>query len=136
MFVDAKALGRPVLYCILLDHRAMPSDLCRLAGITVPEGFHPCCLGGVLLQDALGTLSVQHGETLQLWLEMDQIPNSPQAPASNPGQVQKRNHNGPEPLDELLELDVPLHVLGNPRTEEQMASELMAAAASPALEHY
>ena len=84
LFVDCRALGRPVAYCLVPATPICTDYLCSIVGASLPPGFQPhCCKvgdGGVTTQE----IWIEHGDTLQLCLYHSGPPNA--LPLSAPAQ--------------------------------------------------
>ena len=75
IFVDPRAVGKPVAYRSVQQRRLQPSDVCRIMDVTVPDGYLPCVAGGVRCPFDPEFFLTEHGMNVVVWFET----TSPQA---------------------------------------------------------
>ena len=67
LFIDGRAVGRPVCYRTYLQRTLTPSELCLSLGIAIPEAYEPMVAGYEPMADG-GGFPLEHGATVILWL--------------------------------------------------------------------
>ena len=76
LFIDGRAVGRPVCYRTYLQRTLTPLELCLFLGIAIPDAYEPMVAGPASLAEG-GGFSVEHGDTVILWLAACSPPSSP-----------------------------------------------------------
>ena len=69
VFIDSRAVGRPVVYRSVQAHRLHPTDVCSMLDVQVPAGYQVCLAGAARCCQWHGYFLVEHGMSLVVWLE-------------------------------------------------------------------
>ena len=86
MFIDCRAVGRPVVYRTFQALRLCPSDVCHMLDVGIPAGYRAWCEGAVACDKYPDYFLVEHGINLTVWVDSDSPVASPaSAPAPDDG---------------------------------------------------
>ena len=86
MFIDCRAVGRPVVYRTVQALRLCPSDVCHMLDVGIPAGYRAWCEGAVACDKYPDYFLVEHGINLTNWVDSDSPVASPaSAPAPDDG---------------------------------------------------
>ena len=80
LFIDSRAVGRPVCYRCVQQRVLHAEDVCRMLDVQVPEGYVAHVAGGTSLQDGTAGFTTWHGETITVWLDFLIPPGSLSSP--------------------------------------------------------
>ena len=86
LFIDCRPLGRPICFRAVNVPSLTPGMLCLWLGVPAPDGFEPRCQGGApfdSVDSAVDAFTIEHGDSVTLWMNMISPPGSPNSPGSN-----------------------------------------------------
>ena len=80
VFIDSRALGRPVVYRSVLARRLCPSDVCGMLDVPIPSHYCAYAEGGFACADLADYFLIEDGMNLTVWLDFAAPQPSPASP--------------------------------------------------------